>query len=261
MGKKPARQWSGSIPRQRFDSLLDTWHVQVHRRRTPLQLPSSEHEYRRLEDRYGIGEYSERKKLLYDALDALLAKPASVDFGQIWEILNDAKTALVLWYVDNNAIDDLRVVDQERTVILQQLHYWASRARRIFRQQYSAEGSVQNVARAIRRKANTESLSAEDSSVWAPTLKLAKGEKPKIVQCLDDLMEILNKDALFLMWRNQPSPKSSYRRPRTGAPSPKGSIVIPAARALAKAGAKGWIRESLLDATGITELAINRKHK
>lgn len=264
MGKTPPPHWPGSIPRQRFDALLWTWHVQVHRRRTPIELrdwitPDGQLDELALEKEYGIREYGYRKQLLHAALMALQSKPAQVDFDQIWSILNNAKADLVQWYVKNNEVDDLRVVDTERHIALTQLHYWAGRVQRLFRLQYGGN-SVQATACTLRPRTPEERQLAMQIEarlpVWSPALKLADGEKPKTVQLLDDLMTHLSDDPLLQLFRAQP-PRS--RRSREGAPSPKVSIVTPATRALAKAGATGWIRADMLDATGLTTLALNRK--
>jgi hypothetical protein len=240
------------------------------RRRIPIQLedwitPDGQLDEQALEEKYGIGECSDRKIMLDAALVALQNKPARVGFDQIWRIFNNAKAALVQWYVGNNEPDDLRVVDTELNVVLGNLHAWAGREQRLFRLENGA-GSVQEVARTLRPRTPQERQLATQMEarppVWKPALKLADGEKPDIVQCLDNLMAHLNDDPLFRIWREQPSPKSlpsRYRRPYEGAPSPKGSIVTPATRALTKAGVTGWIRVDLLEATGLTTLARNRK--
>lgn len=264
MGKTSPPHWPGSIPRQRFDDLLWTWHVQVHRHRTPIELrewitPDGQLDEQAVEKKYGIGEYSDRKTRLDTALVALLKKQATVDIDQIWRILNEAKGCLVQWYVRNNELDDLRVVDTEQHVALTQLHSWAGRVQRLFRLKYGGNG-VQAIACTLRpRTAQERQLATQIEArqpVWAPALKLADGEKPKTVQLLDDLMTHLSDDPLLQIFREQPP---RHRRSRAGAPSPKGSIVTPATKALAKAGATSWVRADMLDATGLTTFALNRK--
>ncbi len=264
MGKTAPPHWPGSIPRQQFDKLLWTWHVQVHRRRNPIQLhdwitPDGQLNEQALEEAYGIGQYSDRKTSLDDALNELLRKQARIDFDQIWRILNEAKGAMVQWYVRNTEVDDIRVVDTERHVALTQLHFWAGRVQRLFRLQYGGN-SVQATAYTLRPRTPEERQLATQiearQPVWSPALKLANGEKPKTVQLLDDLMTHLSDDPLLQIFREQPP---RHRRSRAGAPSPKGSIVTPATKALAKAGATSWVRADLLDATGLTTFALNRK--
>jgi hypothetical protein len=87
MSKTPLRDWPGSIPRQRFDNLLWTWHVEVHRRRIPIQLedwitPDGQLDDQALEGKYGI-EGAATENHAGCCSRCAQNKPARVGFDQI----------------------------------------------------------------------------------------------------------------------------------------------------------------------------------